>query len=326
MAVEDRNCFIGKTIDNQLYTILQKMVEKGYAEDIPSRECFNELTLDSQLYLVYAALKRELWTPTQLTSAVWLDAADAATITLNGSNVSQWNDKSGNNRNASQSTASWQPLFVPTGMNGLPTLQTDGGDFLSIGLRFGLFQNVSGATIAIVIKYSFGAYVTNALSAFVSTGASPTTTRFGLTPSSTLNSLATAGRRLDTDSFAVAESSTTRISASGVGIIEVGNADYANARANHFTNGTQDATNVIFQTAGNTDNTTAQAASLFAINSFGLIANQLPSGCQISEVLMFNSTLSTTDRQKLEGYLAWKWGTVASLPAGHPYKNSPPKI
>jgi hypothetical protein len=262
-----------------------------------------------------------LWTPTQLTSTVWLDAADAATITLNGSNVSQWRDKSGNNRHASQSTASWQPLFVPTGMNGLPTLQTDGGDFLSIGLRFGLFQNVSGATIAIVIKYSFGAYVTNAFSAFVSTGASFTTTRFGLTPSSTLNSLATAGRRLDTDSFAVAESSTTRISASGVGIIEVGNADYANARANHFTNGTQDATNVIFQTAGNTDNTPAQATSLFAINS---TQNQLPSGCQISEVLMFNSTLSTTDRQKLEGYLAWKWGVVASLPAGHPYKNSLP--
>jgi hypothetical protein len=264
-----------------------------------------------------------LWNPSQLTSAVWFDAADATTITLNGSNVSQWNDKSGNNRNATQGTAAAQPLFVPTGMNGLPTLQTDGGDFLSIGLRFGLFQNVSGATIALVIKYSLGTYVINALSAFVSTGASLTMTRFGLTPSAISNSLAVAGRRLDTDSFVAVESSTSRVSASGVGIIEVGNADYANARANHFTNGTQDATNVTFQTAGNTENTTAQAASLFAISS---TSNQLLSGCQISEVLMFNSTLTTTDRQKLEGYLAWKWGTVASLPAGHPYKNSPPYL
>ncbi len=264
-----------------------------------------------------------LWNPSQLTTAVWLDADDATTITLNGSNVSQWNDKSGNNRNATQGTAAAQPLFVPTGMNGLPTLQTDGGDFLSIGLRFGLFQNVSGATIALVIKYSVGAYTINALSAFVSTGASLTMTRFGLTPSATLNRLAVAGRRLDTDSFAAVESSTSRVSASGVGIIEVGNADYANAHANHFTNGTQDATNVTFQTAGNTENRTPQAASLFAISS---TSNQLFSGCQISEVLMFNSTLSTTDRQKLEGYLAWKWGTVASLPAGHPYKNSPPYL
>jgi len=32
------------------------------------------------------------------------------------------------------------------------------------------------------------------------------------------------------------------------------------------------------------------------------------------------------DRQKLEGYLAWKWGTQASLPIGHPYKGSPPTI
>lgn len=264
-----------------------------------------------------------MWTPENLgpSLALWLDASDTTTVILNGSNVSQWNDKSGNNRNATQGTAAAQPLFVPTGMNGLPTLQTDGGDFLSIGLRFGLFQNVSGATIAIVIKYSFGAYVSTSFSAFVSTGASLTTTRFGLTPSSTLNSLATAGRRLDTDSFAVAESSTTRTSASGVGIIEVGNADYANARANHFTNGTQDATNVIFQTAGNTDNTTARAASLFAINS---TSNQLFSGCQISEVLMFNSTLSTTDRQKLEGYLAHKWGIAANLPSDHPYKTAAP--
>jgi len=26
----------------------------------------------------------------------------------------------------------------------------------------------------------------------------------------------------------------------------------------------------------------------------------------------------------IEGYLAWKWGLVANLPAGHPYKNSAP--
>ena len=53
MAVEAPYCFKNKTIDNQLYTILQKMVEKGYAEDIPSRDCFTGITIDNQLYLVY---------------------------------------------------------------------------------------------------------------------------------------------------------------------------------------------------------------------------------------------------------------------------------
>jgi hypothetical protein len=37
------------------------------------------------------------------------------------------------------------------------------------------------------------------------------------------------------------------------------------------------------------------------------------------EVLVFNTNLSVPQRQKVEGYLAWKWGLQASLPADHPY-------
>jgi hypothetical protein len=44
----------------------------------------------------------------------------------------------------------------------------------------------------------------------------------------------------------------------------------------------------------------------------------------ISEVVGCNTKLSTDDRQRLEGYLAWKWGLVANLPSGHPYKIKPP--
>lgn len=44
-----------------------------------------------------------------LSPLLWLDASDSTTITLNGSNVSQWDDKSGNNNNATQATASLQP-------------------------------------------------------------------------------------------------------------------------------------------------------------------------------------------------------------------------
>ena len=44
----------------------------------------------------------------------------------------------------------------------------------------------------------------------------------------------------------------------------------------------------------------------------------------IAEVAFFNHPLETTDRQRVEGYLAWKWGLQANLPVGHPYKNAPP--
>ena len=51
--------------------------------------------------------------------AVWFDAADTSTITASGGFVSQWNDKSGNGRNASQGTASLQPETGIDTQNGL---------------------------------------------------------------------------------------------------------------------------------------------------------------------------------------------------------------
>ena len=44
----------------------------------------------------------------------------------------------------------------------------------------------------------------------------------------------------------------------------------------------------------------------------------------VAEVIVYSTTPTDQQRQTIEGYLAWKWGLVASLPAGHPYKNYPP--
>ena len=33
-----------------------------------------------------------------------------------------------------------------------------------------------------------------------------------------------------------------------------------------------------------------------------------------------------SNRQLIEGYLAWKWGLQASLPVGHPYKSAAPTV
>ena len=38
----------------------------------------------------------------------------------------------------------------------------------------------------------------------------------------------------------------------------------------------------------------------------------------IAEIIVFNTILSTPQRQSIEGYLAQKWGTTSSLPPGHP--------
>jgi hypothetical protein len=41
----------------------------------------------------------------------------------------------------------------------------------------------------------------------------------------------------------------------------------------------------------------------------------------IAEIVAF---ASNSNAEIVEGYLAWKWGMQADLPAGHPYKNSAP--
>jgi hypothetical protein len=46
-------------------------------------------------------------------------------------------------------------------------------------------------------------------------------------------------------------------------------------------------------------------------------------GGSIFEVIGYTVSLSASQRQLVEGYLAWKWGFQASLPANHPYKRSP---
>ena len=58
---------------------------------------------------------------------VWLDASDASSITLNGSDVSGWADKSTAGNDLSQATASKQPALTTGGQNGKDTITFDGG-------------------------------------------------------------------------------------------------------------------------------------------------------------------------------------------------------
>lgn len=56
----------------------------------------------------------------------WYDASDTGTITLNGANVSQWNDKSGNNFHLVQATDARQPFYNIGWSGGRNSLLFDG--------------------------------------------------------------------------------------------------------------------------------------------------------------------------------------------------------
>jgi hypothetical protein len=64
-------------------------------------------------------------------------------------------------------------------------------------------------------------------------------------------------------------------------------------------------------------------SGLIGSNAFG-VATPLYNG-NISEIIFTKPSIDGFVRQQTEGYLAWKWGLQANLPASHPFKNAPPQ-
>lgn len=66
------------------------------------------------------------FSPLSLRPHLWLDAADPSTITSSSGLVSQWSDKSGNERHATQGTSALQPSTGTTTKNGLNVISFTG--------------------------------------------------------------------------------------------------------------------------------------------------------------------------------------------------------
>jgi len=78
------------------------------------------------------------------------------------------------------------------------------------------------------------------------------------------------------------------------------------------------------------NNGTLQYSGSVTINSVGITLGTRYSLAEAfdgnyCEFMLFNIALNTFQRQQIEGYLAWKWGLQANLPANHPFKNAPPQ-
>ena len=240
------------------------------------------------------------WTPADIGTdlALWLDADDASTITLNGSTVSQWDDKSGNSRNATQATAASQPTYSATGLNGKPVLQFDGtSDFLSAGAVS--LQN-TGLNVFVVGNYTDNNYLIGKYDSL----------------SNQREWLLSAGQSLVQENLNAFNVNTNAVgtAVSGTNIVE-----------GIFTNGTQAqlwANGALLATAPQAVTSIEAGTAPLLIGKYQLIF----SNSDVSEVVVSSSPITTIDRQRMEGYLAWKWGLVANLPVDHPYKSTAPTV
>jgi len=262
-----------------------------------------------------------VWNPSMIQTALWLDAADASTVTTVSGAVTQWNDKSGNGRNASQPTSSRRPTYSTAFLNSKAVVSFDGvDDILGFSDRT-LASNVSA------ISYFFVA-VSNNPSGFDYRAFIDVNNNLGSDRASVYfrsSTIEAGGRRLDGDSYQFHQAGAVTTSAC-IGSVVF---DYQTTSLGIAFNGSTISYRAgSFQTAGTTSNTNSTFISIgasndSAVDAFTAILNGAYN-CRIAEIIAAQSAVPTSAREKLEGYLAHKWGLTANLPSNHPYKTVGP--
>jgi hypothetical protein len=245
-----------------------------------------------------------LWTPTNITTLAWWDASNQSSVTLNGSTVSQINDLSGNGYNGTQSDAGSQPSYTNT-LNGLKVMTFDGaGDKLllpSINIPSNyemswyivlqMLGNLNNYTVPVVLWKN----ATNAI-AIVSSIPGPGT--WGMY---TYTEFQSGYIKLDTNPYFLST------------IINNTTSPY-----------------ISYSTNGNVTNWAGQqpfiGSSVFNQSMLGNDNNGSNFNGYWGEAVIVPQKDNTAARQKMEGYLAWKWGLQANLPSDSPYKNAPPYV
>lgn len=229
----------------------------------------------------YGGSSRVSFSPALLGPILWADASDATTITLNGSTVSQWSDKSGNGRHLVQATAAAQPTYNATTYNNKPAVIFDGTSDVMLSNSVTGISGAAPRTIAYVMRRVTGGPI-------IQIGTS--------------TSLRTFGRDLAGAGLLYHWSSDLPMSMLGTGVNTSEILQSTGAVSTGFRDGSQIASGSY---ALNTLNTVLYVGARTPPDFSAVYA-----GVVFAEILVFNKVLSVAERQLLEGYFAWKWGAL----------------
>jgi hypothetical protein len=232
---------------------------------------------------------------------LWLDASDSSTITQTGGLVSQWNDKSGNGRNVSQGTSGNRPTYSSSDVSlGNKPVITFNGSNQSFNTRS--IPTLSATNVTWVEKKD-------------GNGGSGYGNLFDLShPSSGFGN---QGLRGPEECNMVYNNSSPQVlgidTSCGTSSQRIVSVNLSTLGGTSWKNG---------DTNWSNSNSWTGATGNFALGR-GFDAGRYYQG-RLQEFIVHSRILTTTERQKLEGYLAHKWGLTANLPAGHPYKTMAP--
>lgn len=247
------------------------------------------------------------WTPANLANVAAWWKADAG-LTLAGSSVSAWADQTSNSNDLAQASAGDQPQRVTDGLNSTDVISFAGSTLsLSAADAASLDLATSGLSLFAVAKPATGP-AASALLDKASTGSDSTPTyRAGFSSGQNGKSwefVGNASRSVAataaTDAYSIFEVVTDEAGA-GSGLLAV-NGSVALTFAS-----------------------TAPAADSTKPVIVGKVSDgSAPFGGNLAELVLVGREVTTAERQKIEGYLANKWGLQIFLPADHPYRNRAP--
>lgn len=251
------------------------------------------------------------WTPEQITTDVWIDFSDAATVTTTGSGISNVADKSGNGNDFSQGTDTNRPAYTNT-INGLNVATFDGGDEF-LGASSPLIDTSQSIFIL------FSATSESSPGSLLGQWASGQTGRVVITTNQT-DTGATDPGYLNPFYEDVADGTgpggllSDVFIDSGSTLIELVG-DTGSENLDFLING------------GAIDTATLSSVYNGVNTAIGSVSASQEANLydgHVSEMVMVPGKVSQATRELIEGYLAHKWGIEGSLPALHPYKSSAP--
>ena len=228
--------------------------------------------------------------------ALWLDAADTSSITLSGTNVTEWKDKSGNQNNSTSCTATYV-----SGINGRATMNNP--------VISGPIANSGSSTVSVFVIASNNR-IGNPYDNMIALNVSPITNYYA---SGSLF-IARAGDNTNPqlyygfmNGFPNGDLVATFSAAFNTGFM-----------FNVFQTGT---TGTTYGNGTNYGSLTTRGATFNYTHYYIGTCTGGPAWIgNIGEVLIYNKDLTTTERQQVESYLTLKWGLNPSLPVNHPYK------
>lgn len=236
----------------------------------------------------------KLWTPAEIATELWLDSQDSNSFVLDGLSVNEWGDKSGNNRTLlAGDLASKRPTLLSGGINNNQCVSFDGvDDYMAVE------STHNTKTLFVVFKILD---VVTQLQNIITTQVDGTQPYMYIQVDAT--TLKVYGGSYADAKLGLVPGETILIQYTK----DVDKKAYI------------DGSLVLSEAKGNT--TIKNGFIIGLVPDFGAFPEMY-----MGEIVALDSEPNDILRQKIEGYLAYKWGLTTNLPVTHPYKNTPPYV